>query len=61
MPETMAEKMKTMGMSGEDHHGIGFDGSEDESDIAVQQKSGGNADEGDELAEAFVDVQRALG
>ena len=24
MPETIAEKMKTMGMSGEDHQGLAF-------------------------------------
>jgi len=59
-PETIAEKMKTNGHAGEDHQGLRLDGAEDEADIAVQQKGGRNADEGDDPADALVDSQRTL-
>src|ERR1051326_4741006 len=40
--------------------GLGFDGAEDEADISVEQEGGRNADQGDEIAEAFVDGERTF-
>ena len=59
MPETMAEKIKTTGISGRVPPGVGLDGAEDEADVSVQQEGGGDADESDDPADSVVDVQGA--
>ena len=60
MPETMAEKRNTIGMTGVDHHGFALTEPKMKPDVAVQEEGRRDADDRDEAPELVVDAERLL-